>query len=364
MERLRDSTQANGSEQPNQWARCAGEDYALRNRYGNVDPYQANRVKLEVPEGHFDYINASPILLESTKSKTVLRYIATQGPKADSWSHIWRMIWKENSSSAVIVMLTQAYEGNREKCYPYYPQSPSTPDMRVNEHDEFEDGFIHNLHLASLSHDDQARTEVREIDMTTNDGSETRKIWHLLFAGWPDFSVPEGANKAAMLKLIDISRSKNIDNSTNPRIVHCSAGIGRSGTFIALDWLLQELEEGSLDETPENEDPIVSVVEKLRDQRAGMVQSKNQFVFIYDVLRERWRERWISQNPSEASRLGITSVTPDSEPALKRQKSMQEGDANIQPSSDVSEAASDLDARAQLEAELMDANMEYEKGKT
>lgn len=274
------------------------------------------------------------------------------------------MIWKENSSSAVIVMLTQAYEGNREKCYPYYPQSPSTPDMRVNEHDEFEDGFIHNLHLASLSHDDQARTEVREIDMTTNDGSETRKIWHLLFAGWPDFSVPEGANKAAMLKLIDISRSKNIDNSTNPRIVHCSAGIGRSGTFIALDWLLQELEEGSLDETPENEDPIVSVVEKLRDQRAGMVQSKNQFVFIYDVLRERWRERWISQNPSEASRLGITSVTPDSEPALKRQKSMQEGDANIQPSSDVSEAASDLDARAQLEAELMDANMEYEKGKT
>lgn len=78
MERLRDSTQANGSEQPNQWARCAGEDYALRNRYGNVDPYQANRVKLEVPEGHFDYINASPILLESTKSKTVLRYIATQ----------------------------------------------------------------------------------------------------------------------------------------------------------------------------------------------------------------------------------------------------------------------------------------------
>ncbi|KAF1843968.1 uncharacterized protein K460DRAFT_154977 [Cucurbitaria berberidis CBS 394.84] len=365
MERLRDSAQATGSDQPSQWARCTGEEYALRNRYVNVDPYQTNRVHLEVPEGQFDYINASPILLESTKSKTSLRYIATQGPKAESWSHIWRMVWKENASPAVIVMLTQTYEANREKCHPYFPQALSSPDMRINEHDEFEDAFIHDLHLASLSHDDEARTQVREIDMTTDDGSESKKIWHLLFAGWPDFSVPEGANRAAMLKLVDISRSKNGDNSTNPRIVHCSAGIGRSGTFIALDWLMQELEEGSLDATPENEDPIVKVVEMLRDQRAGMVQSKNQFLFIYDVLRERWRERWILENPSEASRLGviITAMT-DSEPALKRQKSMPDGEAMPRPGIDVSDAASGLDARAALEAELMDADMSYEKGKT
>lgn len=275
------------------------------------------------------------------------------------------MIWNENKTPAVIVMLTQTYEANREKCYPYYPQSLSNPDIRINDHDEFEDGFIHNLHLTSYSDDEEARTQVREIDMTTEDGSESRKIWHLLFAGWPDFSVPEGADRAAMLKLVDISRAKNGDNSTNPRIVHCSAGIGRSGTFIALDWLMQELEEGSLDGTPDNEDPIMTVVEKLRDQRAGMVQSKNQFLFIYDVLRERWRERWILQNPSEAARLGInTASVADSEPALKRQKSMQEGDAVQQPGSDVSEAASDLETRAALEAELMDADMSYEKGKT
>jgi protein-tyrosine phosphatase len=78
MERLRDTAQVNGSEQPHQWARCSGEEYALRNRYANVDPYQSNRVRLEVPEGHFDYINASPIILETTKSKTQLKYIATQ----------------------------------------------------------------------------------------------------------------------------------------------------------------------------------------------------------------------------------------------------------------------------------------------
>jgi protein-tyrosine phosphatase len=80
LERLRDGAhaQANGSEQPYEYARCNTEEYAPRNRYANVDPYQANRVKLEVPEGHNDYINASPIVLVTTKSGTPLKYIATQ----------------------------------------------------------------------------------------------------------------------------------------------------------------------------------------------------------------------------------------------------------------------------------------------
>lgn len=366
LERMRDTAQAqiSGSEQPYEYARCNTEEYAPRNRYANVDPYQANRVKLEVPEGHSDYINASPIVLVTTQSQSALKYIATQGPKSDSWSHIWRMIWTENQNPAVVVMLTQTHETGREKCFPYYPQSPSSPDMRINEHDEFEDGFIHNLHLTSLRQDAEARTQVREIDMTASEGDESRKIWHLLFAGWPDFSVPEGADKAALLKLVQISRDKNGDNTTNPRIVHCSAGIGRSGTFIALDWLMQELEEGSLDATPDNLDPIMLVVEKLRDQRAGMVQSKNQFMFLYDAIRERWRERWISTHPSEAAKLGITS-SKDSEPALKRQKSTL-GDEDILPSTSyVSDAAGATpESRAALEAELQGADMSYEKGKT
>ncbi|KAF1920388.1 protein-tyrosine phosphatase-like protein [Ampelomyces quisqualis] len=368
LERLRDGVQAQagGADQHSGFARCNSAAHVARNRYVNVDPYQANRVRLAVPPGHDDYINASPIVLASTKSATPLRYIATQGPKNDSWSHIWRMIWKENQDPAVVVMLTQTHEAGREKCFPYYPQSPSSPDMRINQEDEFGDGLIHRLHLAALSQDEDARTEVREMDMTTDDGSESRKIWHLLFAAWPDFSVPEGADRAALLRLVDVSRHKNGDNATNPRIVHCSAGIGRSGTFIALDWLLQELDEGSLDEAPDNEDPVITVIAKLRDQRAGMVQSKNQFLFLYDTLREQWRERWIAAHPAEAADLGITSTPPrsDSEPALKRQKSMRGDDGTLQTTSHVSDAASNPDARAALEAELMDADMTYEKGKT
>lgn len=343
MDRMRQGMVPTEDDQPPQWARCSGEPYGPRNRYMNVDPYQVNRVHLDVPEEVFDYINASPIELRSTKSGTVLKYIATQGPKGDSWSHFWRMVWQQNESPAVVVMVTKTHEQGREKCYPYYPQSTDEPTLRVNEEDEFGDGFIHDLHLKELSHDQEANTEVRELELTTEDGSESRQVWHLLFEGWPDFSVPEGADKAALLNMVELSRQKNSNNSTNPRIVHCSAGIGRSGTFIALDWLIQELEEGSLDEPIDDEDPIVRVVEMLRDQRPMMVQSKQQFVFIYDTLRERWRERWISTHPDEANELGITSNT-DEGPALKRQKSNADGAL--------------AEERAKLEAELSGADFE------
>lgn len=355
-DRLRDSASAYapGADSASPWARCSGDDYAMRNRYANVDPYQANRVRLEIPDGYSDYINASPIILETSASHTALRYIATQGPKADSWSHLWRMVWHQNSSPCVIVMLTQTIEMGREKCHPYYPQAMTSPQLRTNEHDEFNDGLIHTLNLASLTQHKEARTQVREIDMTADgdDDSETKKIWHLLFSAWPDFSVPEGADRVAMLKLIDMSRQKNSDNTNNPRIVHCSAGIGRSGTFIALDWLLQELEEGSLDSLPDHQDPIITVVESLRDQRAGMVQSKSQFLFLYDVLRERWRERWISLHPDEAAALGLASAvsSESDQPALKRHKSLRDGD-------DADETVfSYIEARARLEAELMNAD--------
>lgn len=353
--RIVQGTQQGESDQPSPYARCSGDDVVGRNRYVNVDPYQNNRVRLKVPDGHSDYINASPVELTSTKSGAVLKYIATQGPKVDTYPHLWRMVWHETASPAVIVMLTQTHEGNREKCFPYYPRSPGSPELKLNTQDEFEDGFIHHLRLASLEEHEEARAQVRELDMTTEDGSETRKIWHLLFGGWPDFLVPEGADRTALLKLIDMSRDKNANNHENPRIVHCSAGVGRSGTFIALDWLLQELDEGSLDELGDEEDPVQTAVDALRSQRMMMVQGEAQLAFIYDVLKDRWRERWVANHPEEAERLGVTSNGDMEQPKLKRQKSEK---------SEVSELDVDEDERAQLEAELIDAQMDFDKGKT
>ncbi|KAF1948433.1 receptor/non-receptor type protein-tyrosine phosphatase [Byssothecium circinans] len=231
------------------------------------------------------------------------------------------MVWHE-TSPAVIVMLTQTHESGREKCFPYFPRSLDAPDMEINSCDEYGDGFVHHLKLANLEDHEEARAQVRELDLTptTEDASESRKIWHLLFAAWPDFHVPEGDDRMALLKLIELSREKNSDNSTNPRIIHCSAGVGRTGTFIALDWLLQELEEGSLDEVEDEDDPISTVIGTLRQQRMMMVQGEAQLALIYDVLREQWRNRWIKLRLEEAERLGVTRNGLE-EPKLKGRKS-------------------------------------------
>lgn len=188
-------------------------------------------------------------------------------------------------------MLTQTHESGREKCHPYFPLSPSNPTLTVNPHDEFADGFTATVTLLSMTEDPAARCTVRELEMRTPDDA-TKVVWHLLFAGWPDFLVPEGADRAALLRLIALSQAKNAANPLSPRVVHCSAGVGRSGTFIALDWLLRELEEGSLDEVDPTADPVADVVDRLRCQRMMMVQGEQQFWFLYDVLRGKWRERW------------------------------------------------------------------------
>ena len=201
------------------------------------------------------------------------------------------MLWHETASPSVIIMLTQTHESGREKCHPYFPLSPSSPTLTVNPHDEFADGFTATVTLLSLTEDDAARCTVRELEMRTPDG-DARIVWHLLFAGWPDFLVPEGADRAALLQLLALSQAKNAAHPESPRVVHCSAGVGRSGTFIALDWLLRELEEGSLDALDAADDPVAEIVDRLRCQRMMMVQGEQQFSFLYDVLREKWRERW------------------------------------------------------------------------
>jgi protein-tyrosine phosphatase len=208
------------------------------------------------------------------------------------------MIWHETSDPAVIVMLTQTHESGREKCFQYFPADLENPTLDINEQDEFEDGFLASLTLISIKEDADTRSTIREMELKTKDGG-TKKVWHLLFAGWPDFLVPEGEDRTALLRLIDLSSKLNA-HAGSPRIVHCSAGVGRSGTFISLDWLISELHTGALDNVPEDIDPIVDVVDKLRQQRMMMVQGEQQFGFLYEVLKELWIERWKSQQPDEA----------------------------------------------------------------
>lgn len=276
----------------------------------NVEPYAQNRIKLRLPDGFNDYINASPIQLGDR------RYIATQGPKDTSVNHFYRMLEAEVSSPAVVVMLTQTHEAGREKCAQYYPLNAEESPMSIPEDSETADEWKGEVHLENVDDEVGSRSQVRRLRLRTwyeKDGGsgevrETEMV-HLLFSGWPDFLIPEGEDRTALVELIKLSASHNnpssndaqtngtndtqhnvlLSTSSNPRIIHCSAGVGRSGTFIALDYLLTQLHSGALAPgslDPPDRDPIADTVDLLRQQRMMMVQGEGQFGFLYDVLKE------------------------------------------------------------------------------
>ena len=207
--------------------------------------------------------------------------------------HFWHMVFHETSEVAVVVMLTQTYESGREKCAQYFPldaqSSPmllqaDEPDASDDEHVEQTGQLSAKITLLESSFDEKCGSEVRKLELTL--GSASKIVWHFLYSGWPDYSKPEAGNRAALLKLVEASASKSGPNS--PRVVHCSAGVGRTGTFIALDHLLNELASGQLlQATDADADPVFETVNRLREQRMMMVYNEQQLQLIYEVLREQ-----------------------------------------------------------------------------
>ena len=222
-----------------------------------------------------------------------------KGPKQACLSHFWHMIWHETTDVAVIVMLTQIAESGKEKCYQYFPldaEGEAFPLDPINEVDEAievasetstktaTDSAPGSIELLETDFNENSKTTIRKLVLTYGEKSKT--VWHLLYGGWPDFAVPEDENRAALLELLKISAEKN-SVASNPRIIHCSAGVGRSGTFIALEYLLAQLDSGALREAKDEEDVIYDVVNRLREQRMTMVQSEVQYQFLYQVIREQ-----------------------------------------------------------------------------
>jgi protein-tyrosine phosphatase len=283
-----------------------------RNRYINVQAWANSRIHLRVPEGECDFINASPIVLKGSSTGAETRYIATQvriertsalllsvltvlkGPKSGQLAHFWHMVFHETKEVAVIVMLTQTMESGREKCAQYFPLDhenasmelqvePNDPFVTDETHEQVNDNMLGRITLKEYSYDEACRSEIRKLELTM--GSKSKAVWHFLFAGWADYSKPEGAEREALLQLIKTTASKC--SADNPRVVHCSAGVGRTGTFIALDHLLRELVSGELLKLTGPEiDPVFESVDQLREQRMTMVHNEMQLQFIYEVLKE------------------------------------------------------------------------------
>lgn len=244
----------------------------MKNRYTNVRCFDHSRVVLEpydLPSGTtqddpMDYINASYV----DGYRQPKAYVSTQGPIDRTLTDFWRMIWQ--TGSRVIVMVTLNFENEMLKCDKYWP----TPGDQTMVFGVYTVDYI-NIEI----HEDFIVTQLK----LTNTRSEvSRDIWHMQFRSWPDFGTPETSD--AILKYRDSVLKKQLDaieitggSSYPPIVVHCSAGIGRSGTFVTIDICIQKLETTGLVD-------VKSVVEKLRQQRYNSIQTKDQYIFCYKSM--------------------------------------------------------------------------------
>lgn len=279
-----------------------------RDRYLNIIPWEKNRVKLQVPKDVNDYINASyvvvPLKLEKP-NKIYERFICMQGPMQKTVDQVWQMVWHElgtphETSPAVIVMLCPTHApvpGHpsklTKKCHAYYPLDQYSQSIRVSGKTKHGTNFNATIAFKSRVPTVQnSDIEIRELEMTVDGKQEKKPIWHFLYHSWPDHGVPKDSEIAKILELLDLSRRQN-GNDGNPRIIHCSAGVGRTGTFIALDFLVSQLRRGdwiNIDQknTHTIVDPIYDIVNHLRTQRNHMVQTYAQYRFLYRMMRNLW----------------------------------------------------------------------------
>lgn len=294
-------------------------------RYNNIKPWNYNRVRLRVPEDQFDYVNASAIELPSTSdpNQAPLRYIAMQGPTEASFAYVWRMIAEQIGSPAVIIQLTSMVENGVLKCNQYFPsEEDEVTEWLLNEDDVWDDGWRAKLVLDSVEEVADGAIERRKLLLHVKDEAHPRVVWHLLYLKWPDFGVPGLEDLDSFFELMRFSRELNI-NPSNPRVIHCSAGVGRTGTFISLEYLMRELDLGALqgytgDSTDEatEADLVHDTVNLLREQRKAMVQGEQQLRFIYQVMRRLWHDRYggggydSGAEPS-AKRLEVGSISTD-----------------------------------------------------
>ncbi len=212
------------------------------------------------------------------------------------------MVWQETADVAVIVMLTQTHDGTTEKCFQYFPLNIEAGSFKLEPLDRERDTPDGSVTFSEFHLDVDSKTEIRKLSLKI--GAETKDVWHLLFSGWPDFAVPEKNDRTALLELLKLCAEKNTSPS-NPRIIHCSAGVGRSGTFIALEYLLAQVESGAILDAKEGEDMIYDVVNRLREQRMLMVQMEGQYQFLYEVIRDQLKGRHLQVSRRQSPRLHL-----------------------------------------------------------
>ncbi|XP_037828918.1 receptor-type tyrosine-protein phosphatase F isoform X10 [Kryptolebias marmoratus] len=240
------------------WENSNMEVNKPKNRYANVIAYDHSRVVLTsvdaVPGS--DYINANYI--DGYRKQNA--YIATQGPLPETLTDFWRMVWEQRSNT--IVMMTRLEEKSRVKCDQYWPSRGTETYGMIQV------TMLDTVELATYS--------VRTFALYKNGSSEKREVRQFQFMAWPDHGVPE--YPTPILAFLRRVKACNPPDA-GPMVVHCSAGVGRTGCFIVIDAMLERMKhEKTVD--------IYGHVTCMRAQRNYMVQTEDQYIFIHEALLE------------------------------------------------------------------------------
>ncbi|XP_057698770.1 receptor-type tyrosine-protein phosphatase delta-like isoform X17 [Corythoichthys intestinalis] len=229
-----------------------------KNRYANVIAYDHSRVILSGIEGvpGSDYINANYI--DGYRRQNA--YIATQGSLPETFGDFWRMVWEQHTAN--IIMMTKLEEKSRVKCDQYWPTRGTETYGLIQV------TLLDTVELATYS--------VRTFALYKSGSNEKREVRHFQFTAWPDHGVPE--HPTPFLAFLRRVKACNPADA-GPMIVHCSAGVGRTGCFIVIDAMVERIKhEKTVD--------IYGHVTLMRSQRNYMVQTEDQYIFIYDALLE------------------------------------------------------------------------------
>ncbi|XP_028984826.1 tyrosine-protein phosphatase non-receptor type 6 isoform X2 [Betta splendens] len=273
-----------------------------KNRYKNILPFNETRVILKNADPSVvgsDYINANYVknnLYESIDQKV---YIATQGCLATTVNDFWQMVWQENTH--VIVMTTREVEKGRNKCVPYWPQLHSTKEAG-------------RYVVTCTSEKEMPDCIVRCLEICPVDKPKSfRKVWHYQYLSWPDHGVPqEPSGVLGFLEQVN-SKQKEFPNS-GPMIIHCSAGIGRTGTIVVIDMILESIDSIGID----CDIDIPKYIQMVREQRSGMVQTEAQYKFIYLAVSECIQSTKAKQNASMEAETEYGNLQLRHQPASRK----------------------------------------------
>lgn len=278
-----------------------------KNRYRSVMPLpDETRVRLEFKDGEegSDYINANFINGETPNSFHY--YIACQAPIENTVTDFWRMIWEQQTG--VILMLTGLVEGNSVKAHSYWPEEGKVKrygDIVICHKKTFQVGEVTVRSIL-------ARQSTSSSNLFKENTHNAREIIQLQYEGWPDHGVPE-STKTIQELLVLMTKFKNRASRQTldgPVVVHCSAGLGRTGAFIGAHITLMKILHN---ETPN----VKTTVELIRKQRSGLVRNEAQYAFIYTVVKDFLKSGSLKE-------LGQSPISPPVSPQRSNDSQQQQ----------------------------------------